>query len=885
MNGERQGIMHPGRKPLHCASGLSTRRKIIHLTEPVFSIATGSTLSPEDRAMRVNLSEPDNYDSATQSDFTYEIAAKNIPGKEVQWRWRKWPLGNQPFGTYSELYPFSNHPVEIDHGIAISFTTLRGKHDGVTWKFDAITRNPFQVHGETAFGKTMICRLPPPDVNHPNADGSHGGIQQELKIGLNVDRCFSKPIYRPIHVPNNTAFKHGSNKLNASQAAIIVDGYFSALEDYSFDIVISSPTSLKWRKYRPGTSTCTMRHEGTWCRYTTILDADFERGVYLEHGIFVKFAQKSTTRSGDRWEFTAFPCWSTSFSPVKFCGKQMTSNDNALLYVDGTLTGSEDLTFEVELLGDQGMFRWRSFVQAPNSGSDEWVHGSHMISTSPYHLEHGISIYWLTTGGKHPGDRWIWKAFSGRLVTTLATPRLSEIVPSSTNTPGGPAAPKVFGTYLGQERIRISIEIGGNCSSTCTQFRWKKERASSHNPHDVTDRQESEFSKLYEMKYPRQLAEGIYISWAVASGYAHGNAYTVTLSQTPTSVLPVRPAPSSLLSVFLNDAAGKLPARNSYFTIEFWNSSAFKWRIETSQYSKIVPVIINQPTHLTSGVSVTLSKMNGYTPGVHHLIPLRTHLARVFNITSKHHRMRERATVSMPEASLSNYMNGPNYGSMVGNVIPQIVNFGPLHLDGDPDGEVPFQQNDHVTEIKCTPGNQREPGFVASATKGYVVDSYPIVYLKIVGLPSLSNMLGVQNNEIEIFGEYSGTSSYVYEIESHKAGDYFIWRKQPLGYNDKHATSWSQVNAIPVSGSSPLDHNLSISFKSTFHAASSNKRWTFTAHKGHTFAFRVAGGAVWSEEKVITGEVQELASGISVRFSQLSGYSSGTPLVILQNHL
>ena len=132
MNGERQGIMHPGRKPLRCASGLSTRRKIIHLTEPVFSIATGSTLSPEDRAMRVNLSEPDNYDSATQSDFTYEIASKNIPGKEVQWRWRKWPLGNQPFGTYSELHPFSTHPVEIDHGIAISFTTLSGKHDGVT---------------------------------------------------------------------------------------------------------------------------------------------------------------------------------------------------------------------------------------------------------------------------------------------------------------------------------------------------------------------------------------------------------------------------------------------------------------------------------------------------------------------------------------------------------------------------------------------------------------------------------------------------------------------------------------------------------------------------------------------------------------------------------
>ena len=28
---------------------------------------------------------------------------------------------------------------------------------------------------------------------------------------------------------------------------------------------------------------------------------------------------------------------------------------------------------------------------------------------------------------------------------------LSEIVPSSTNIPGDPAAPKVFGTYLGQD--------------------------------------------------------------------------------------------------------------------------------------------------------------------------------------------------------------------------------------------------------------------------------------------------------------------------------------------------------------------------------------------------------------------------------------------------
>ena len=106
--------------------------------------------------MRVNLSEPDNYDSATQSDFTYEIAAKNIPAKEVN-AWRKWPLGNQPFGRTPSYIPFQTTQLKLI-GIAISFTTLRA-NTTVSRGNLMPSPNPFQVHGETAFKNDMPSSL------------------------------------------------------------------------------------------------------------------------------------------------------------------------------------------------------------------------------------------------------------------------------------------------------------------------------------------------------------------------------------------------------------------------------------------------------------------------------------------------------------------------------------------------------------------------------------------------------------------------------------------------------------------------------------------------------------------------------------------------------
>ena len=876
------GISRP-----QCASGVSTRHMFSHFTEVTFQTKESST-KKNDRMLHIMPFDANNYDFTVQSNLTYEIVVVSFAG-QVHWRWRKWLTGTEPSGNPSKLLPFSTLPVRIDHSVTIRFATATGKHVGDTWRFDSVSRNQFRVQGKYVSGNIITCRLPPPDTSYSDAKPDYEGMQQEIKVSVSGRVCFSKPIYRHISVLNSLS-SASMESASSQDLEIDIDGYFTGPEDYSFEIVMTSSTTFKWRKYRPGMSTCTITGVGSWCRFVGQHDIESGRAIYLQHGVFVKFATTNGKNVGDRWEFTAFTCWSTSFSPVKFKGRQLTSNEDALLVVEGAFVGAEDATFEVETLADPSMFRWRYYARTSNYNASEWTETrrTRMVSTSPLYLEQGVSIYWLTTGGKYFGDRWNWKAFSGHLVTTLAKPHVSAILPSNTNIPGDPAVPYVFGTYLGQERVRFVIEIGGNCSTSCFEFRWKKEQLPNDSAYQTLESRGLNFSVLYGMKDPRPLTDGLYISWVVTTGYAHGNTYTITVSQIPTSVLPVRPAQSSIFSSivsassFSNGPQGESPAKSSVLTIEFWNSSAFKWRKDTGPYSKCISVVFNRPVHITGGVSIIFSSKIVFVPGVHYLIPLQSHIPHVFNVESEHHGARVTSTISRPEASLANLLNGPNYGSVVGDVIPQMERL--LPIDQQTDGEILFQQNDVIVQNNCISDQASLTGITASATRGHVTERFPAVYLKIVGDPTLSNVLGGPADEIEVLGKYSGMSSYVYEIETYGPGDHFIWRKYPFGSNDVTAL-WSQAYRIQISSSSPLDHNLSVIFKPPSEPVPSNKRWMFTAHQGHTFVFRISGRATWSEEKAITGRPQELAYGISVQFSQLSGYSSGKRFVTIKNNL
>lgn len=827
-----------------------------------------------------------NYDSLMQFNFTYDVIVVPDNNGRMHWSWRKWLAGFGPFGNYSKSMPFSTKPVQLDREVTILFATAMGKHVGDTWRFDVVIHNEFRAPGRYVSGTSILCRLPPPDRSHPDADPDHEGTQQEIKVSMSGRDCFSKPKYRHTSLPSYISSDSADDAVVSQDFIIDVDGYFTGPEDYSFEIVMTSRTAFKWRKYRPGMPDCTITGNGQWCRFVGHHYID-ERGIYLKHGVFVKFATTDGKNIGDRWEFTAFTCWSTSFSPVKYRGKHLTSDADALLYVEGTFLGNEDATFEVEILADPVMFRWRSYTLNSNSSSAEWAKTRHMISTCPIYLERGVSIQWLTTGGKYLGDRWNWTAYSGRLITTLAKPHTGQILPSKTNTPGDQGVPYLFGTYLGQASVRIIIEIGGNCSTSCFEFRWKKEHLSSNFPHQTAEWRGFGFSPLYKMKDSQPFTDGLYISWPILGGYAHGNTYIVTLSQIPTSVLPVRPLSPSIFSsivsgsTFLSEDHEKLPAKNSVLTIELWNSTAFKWRKDTEPYSESMSVDFNRSVRLTDGISIMFSKF-GFVPGIQYLIPLQTHIPHVFKVKSDHNGSRASSIISRPAASPSNVLNGPNYGSLVGDVVCQFA--GPLLTEQHPVGNNQFQQNNAIIENECAFDMLPSIEITAGVTKGFAIQKFAVMYLKILGSPSLSVVTGEFPEEIEILGKYTGISSYVYEVEPHGAGDHFTWRKYSLGSTNADATLWSRAYGIQVSSSSPLDCNLSISFKSTTYSFSSNTRWTFTANQGHTFVYRVSGRGTWSGEKSITSQPQELASGISVQFSQLSGYSSGTPLKLFKIH-
>jgi hypothetical protein len=166
----------------------------------------------------------------------------------------------------------------------------------------------------------------------------------------------------------------------------------------------------------------------------------------------------------------------------------------------------------------------------------------------------------------------------------------------------------------------------------------------------------------------------------------------------------------------------------------------------------------------------------------------------------------------------------------------------------------------------------------AVATQGYLVGRYPTTYVKIVGAPAVSIVTGALADELTVSGVYSAVSSYVYQVEPFSAGNNFQWRKYPLGLSDANATVWSTTNAIVVTGATLLDSNLSVTFRTTAYSISATNRWTFTANSGHSFVHRDVGRALWSDEKSITGQPQQLSSGISVQFSQRSGYTPGEPL-------
>ena len=884
---------------LFCASGTSLRRAHSHFSPVAFLGAADGVAADTDKTMSVSVGVSAAYAEFVQADLTYEVAAADVAGV-VKWKWRKWAKGMFPGGTFSELNDFSTSAVELEYGVHVSFASATGKAATDVWRFDAVTANPRVARGEYLSPQRVSCPLPPPDPSAPDLDAAKAGTQQELKVSYRGESSFSAVTFTDAAgvktVTGDPApLSRTTEALDFDEdVKLYVEGYFDGPEEYTFELEMTSASAFKWRKYRVGDAACKTTTTAPWCSWNGAGTVSVHHRVHLAHGAYVRFATLAGKAAGDTWRFDAYTFWSTSLSPVTVAAQAATTaDDDALMYAEGAFVGAADETFEVEIMSDAGTFRWRAFASATSGSGVAWTEDVPVASSATL-LRDGVSVHWLTALGKTFGDKWTFTAFAGHVVTAPAASYVGAATPAATNAAGDARVPTVTGVYLGAERARIRIEIGGTCTTSCSEFRWIKETPSVASPANADEAayvtwSGGSFSALTAMASLEQpLADGVNVTWGPTSGYKVGNTYTIDLVPMPTSVLPVRPTPDPLFEAAstYHDGAGAAPAKDAALTIEFTSASAFKWRKDTGPFSSALDVDADEPIALgDTGVNVTFSAASGWVAGSKFLVPLRTHIPHVHNVTTTHGGSKSESTISRPVADAANYANMPNQGSTLSDVLPMKGNVGSHAIHAYPAAGSLASGSSAVPAVGYA--NQGGVGLSniinAVPTHGYLAADYPTAYLKIVGAAAVSAVshLGYLEDDLTVTGTYTGTSSYVYQLEPHGTTSQFRWRKYALGSTEAEASAWTTANAIVTgSSSTAIDEGLSATFASSAYAVSVANRWTFTANKGHTFVYRDSGRALWSDEVVITGGVQPLSSGISVRFAQVSGYAPGDQFAV-----
>ena len=902
VDGATEGSDFYASDDLFCAHGVSASRTFSKFTEVEY--VTGSKIDTEpdkDSLLTVAPTVGDAYDTHVQRDATYEIVVVNDAGV-LKWKWRKWSLGMFPSGVYSGLHAFSTSATELEYGVMITFASATGKSIGDVWRFDALTKSPYATRGVFVDVKRVLCQLPPADPSGVDVDIYTAGSQRELKVSYRGLHSFSDVTYTDatgVKSYTGSPKDLGTDTTDlqfTEDTKLFAHGYFSGPEDLRFEVEMTSASAFKFRAYRVNDSTCKTSTAGAWCAWSAVVTGvTVANSVHLKHGAFVSFATAGGKVAGETWQFDALTFWSTTFSPVVETVAGATGDDDAVMYVEGTFVGTYDETFEVEIMADTGTFRWKAYDASTGDGSSSVWTDAVSVSQSATLLRKGVSVNWLTLGGKTFGDKFTFTAFHGHVTTTLGKSYVSDAVAKSSNAAGDARTPTITGTYLGHEKARLRMQIAGACTTSCSEFKWIFEKAVLPlSPGVEPVYTGGMFSELTTMQSLGQsLAYGIYVTWGLTSGYKVGNEYFVDLFQSPTSVLPATPndfdfpndfqATQDLRSTY-TDADGDAPTKDAVITIEFTSGTAFKWRLNTGAFSVATTVATDEPFTLARGVNVTFSATSGFTAGSKFLIPLKTHLPRVTSVTTDHGGSKHWPTIARPVAAQTNYANPPNQGSPLSDVVPLKSNTGAHTIHAFPlagslsGGGSAVSGSGYANGVGIGLSNV----ITGTITNGYLAHSYPTAYLKIAGAASNSKVDGTYANDLVVTGTYTGTASWTYQLEPDGTGNTFRWRKFGLGATEAEATVWATGVAIATAGAAAFDEGLVATFVSPTYAVSvpSVTRWTFTANKGHSFQFRDSGRANWSDEVVIDGTTQALSSGVAVRFSQLSGYAPGDQFVI-----
>ena len=622
-------------------------------------------------------------------------------------------------------------------------------------------------------------------------------------------------------------------------------------------------------------------------RYQQYVEEDQNGFVELELGVKIKFATKSGKSVGDKWSFVAKTFWSTPFSAVSFSdvGEQA-SADDSLLDLGGVYSGAASRTYELVIQVDTGAFKYRSYPygEAASGTFSDAI----SVSTAWTDLDRNIRLRFKTLVGKTNGDTFTFNAYKGHVVTYMARPYLqTEPTTFTHNTPGDPRVPTVSGVYLGSDEASFEVKIAGSCTTSCTQFQWRKYLLWKDEDH--YSRESVGWSDLVDMTSAfHDLSDGVKVQWGITSGYKKNNVYLYMARPVPSSILPavsgwsedaIPASPSVLVSGAyapkINDVSStdagisRFSSSDALVTIEFDSATQFRWRKNTGTFSSLVTVDPDKAFSLTDGLNVTFTHANGYTAGKKYLVPMKSHLPTVTNVTTAHTGGKSFPRVTSPVADVGNYLN-TNHGSLIGDVVPMDGNLGW-----------------HTVTAVPTPGHIENGRYGLSnvinsvPTSGYVSNHYPDINVEIVGGAIYTPVVSAMPSVLRVTGTFSGTS-WVYEIAATGAST-VKWRRYAKGASPADvAYSYDITITSYTSDANTLNIDLGVKlyFVTSGQPLDTGMKWTFSAEKGHTFRFREVGRAGWSSPIEISGDPQALVGGVSLQFSSLSGYTPGDQFLV-----
>ena len=817
-------------------------------------------------------------------------------------------------GVFSDPRPITTSPVELDLGVTVTFMTTANKHNGDRWVFDALTRNPHMAPATYVTDRQVKCPVPAYDPSMYDADPLTPGVQHELKVSNRGNYSYSNPCYTSAadgRTVCGATVTHADFDLRGpphesvlegftENIKLYVDGYYAGLTEMVYEIVMASASSFRWRKYPPGGAP-----SGTFSAAIAIaqvpatqalekvvgghaaladgtkslpLDPFAETDKYgfreLELGVKVKFATPVGKAAGDKWTFAAKQFWSSPYSAVRFTDAgAATGAADAQLELAGVYIGTASYTYELVVQTDVGFFKYRKYPYGtPAAGA--FSAALYPISTSYVDLDLNVKVRFKTIVGKQNGDTFVFDAYKGHLVNFMSTPYLSAAVPGAANAVGDPRTPTVSGTYLGRKPATFTLKIGdGTCTTSCTQFQWKMNDGPYSALTPIT-------SGLMD------LAEGVKVQFGITSGYKNGNTYTITASHLPTTVMrPVNgwtanpaPASPSIFTSGVYQVHGGAPSHDALITLESTGTSSFKWK-KNAGYCvtgacwntfTLTAASIAEPLPLTDGLNLTFSSHEGFVAGKKYLIPLRTHIPTVANVSTAHGGGRALPTVAQPVPAYENY-NNDNQGSVLGDVRPLDANNGMHTIEAFPASGGDGTGNLGVSNI-----------INSVPTSGYATKRYPEINLRIEGDAAYSAVATTRAGTMSVTGTYAGTSSYVYQVQVPSgATNQIQWRKFAKGATPAGAytTARSLSTATSEGTALALDQGVKVYFAAG-NTYTENTKWEFTADKGHSFSFQEVGRTFWNGPVEITGTEQVLSGGVSVRFDALSGYNKDDHFII-----